>query len=402
MNILWLIPKWTFPVNDGARVATDSLIKNTIKCGANVDVLCLPLKDEIINVKEMKEAWGVKNIHVVRRDISSNRRDKITFYLKKLLLNPLTPLTFSSFSDNRIKEKLDEILKATSYDIIMLDGLHLGVPVLASKLAQWDKVVYRAHNIEADLWKKASLESKNPVKKLFFKFQYLLVASIERKISSKAVGVAAISQEDADVLKRFPVKNLSLIPLGLNFNHPLPASSLSHRSPKFLFIGRLDWAPNRDGLKWLIKDVWPKVIKRRPDVILKIVGSGDKSWLKEFSNLPGIEVSGYVPSIRDAYGDCDFTVVPVFYGSGTRIKVIESFALGRNLISTRMGVQGADLMDGDYFEVETSEEWIELLSTLSLNESHQKNLEKSRLRLAQAFGDVEIGEKFYHWLSKLS
>jgi hypothetical protein len=140
----------------------------------------------------------------------------------------------------------------------------------------------------------------------------------------------------------------------------------------------------------------------RPEAVLKIVGSGNCDWLKKYRHLKGLEIVGFVDSIRDAYQDCHFTIVPIFYGSGTRIKVIESFALGRRLISTKMGVQGADLSSSDYVNAETKEEWISTLSSISLDSVQQNQLNESRRLVASKFGEMSIGVKFYNWLRTVS
>jgi glycosyltransferase involved in cell wall biosynthesis len=404
LKILWMIPKWTLPATDGARVATDSLIRNTIHAGAIVDVMCLSQKTEPTDPEMMIKAWAVEKVVVIPRSLPESPLAKKFYYLSKLLLNPLTPLTFSSFSDRKVQKKLAHYIQKNSYDLILLDGLHLGAALLKNGKflpgLNHPKVIYRAHNIEVDLWKKSFQEKKNLFLKFILYLQSRLVEKFETAIINNSSGVAAISQEDLTELNKMSQVPCELIPLGLNFERPL--DDCKEQGIKFLFIGRLDWPPNRDGLEWLLKEVWPAVIEKRPDAVLKIVGSGNKDWLKNFQGLKGIKIVGFVNSLRDAYEDCHFTVVPITYGSGTRIKVIESFALGRRLISTKMGVQGADLESQDYVNAETREEWINILSHIRLDAEEQNQLNRSRGVVASKFGEKSIGLKFYRWLKTIS
>lgn len=404
LKILWLIPKWTLPATDGARVATDSLIRNTIAAGADVDVMCLSQQSEKTDEQVMKNAWGVNRVVVIPRGLPESGLAKKLYYLFQFLSRPLTPLTFSSFSEIPLKAKVIQHLKSHSYDLILLDGLHLGAAILQNGKFHLSvgktKVIYRAHNIEVDLWKKAFKEKKNPVLKFILYLQSRLVEKFEKAIIDNSHGVAAISQEDLIEIKKMSSTQSELVPLGLNFDHPLNACT--DTKTKFLFIGRLDWPPNRDGLEWLLKEVWPTVILKRPEAVLKIVGSGNREWLKSYAHLKGLEILGFVDSIRDAYQDCHFTIVPITYGSGTRIKVLESFALGRRLISTKMGVQGADLTSEDYVNAETKEDWIQTLSRIKLDEGQQLQLNKSRFVVASKFGEKNVGQKFYEWLKTIS
>jgi hypothetical protein len=398
IKILWLIPKWTLPVNDGARVATDSLVRNSIREDLEIDVLCLCNQNELTNIDELKNHWKVRDIQVHRRNIPELLWPKRFYYLKQLLKRPLTPLTFSSFAEKELVRNVHRIISDKEYDYLFLDGLHLAVPILSKKqLAH--KLIYRAHNIESDLWIKAAKEKKNIILKLMLYYQYYLIRTFEKKLYDLAHGIAPISQEDLDEITNYKKRNVELVPLGLNFSYPLdpPLESMT----KFLFIGRLDWPPNKDGLEWVLQEVWPEVIRKRPEAILKIVGSGNRDWLDKYSSLKGIQTVGFIENIKDAYRDCHFTIVPVFYGSGTRIKVLESFAMGRKLISTKMGVQGANLTREDYFQAETKEEWITLLSKVSWNKEIQRSLNQSIDKVSHQFGEESVGSKFVKWLREL-
>ena len=397
-----MIPKWTLPVTDGARVATDSLLRNTVAAGAIVDVVCLANADENCDLSLIKEKWEINDIFVLRRTLPSSRLGKFFYYFKSYLKNPFFPLTFSSFNEPAIKSQLNTILKTNQYDHIILDGLHLGTPFIRnSRLAKphnVSSIIYRAHNIETDLWKKASEENPNIILKLLLKHQSYLVEKVERIILKDSCAIAPIAQEDMDLIQEMvPDKKTRLIPLGLNFQH-LPEHGSSNLEPIFLFIGKLDWPPNRSGLEWLLQDVWPQVIKNRPNAILKIVGSGNRSWLEKYQYLKGVKIVGFVKNLQDAYQDCHFTIVPMIYGSGTRIKVIESFVMNRRLISTQMGVQGASLRHSDFIQAETSSEWIKILSEVTLDDYNKLQLDNSRKYVANMFCEKKIGAEFYDWI----
>jgi polysaccharide biosynthesis protein PslH len=404
MNVLWMIPKWTLPATDGARVATDSLIRNTIASSpdVDVDVCCLPLANEIIDVQQMKDYWKVKEVFIFHRSLPVTKFKKMSYFAQQILKHPLMPLTFSSFSELKIQQSVQALIKKKKYDLIVLDGLHLGAVFLEGFKFRHPgpRIVYRAHNLEVDLWIKAYRESHNPAFKLLLYLQSCLVKEVEKSIIQGSDEIAAIAPEDLrDIKVLAPGKKSRWIPLGLKFEQLPEAPQEDYFD--FLFIGRLDWPPNRDGLEWILREVWPSVIKRKPTVRMKIVGSGDRSWLNSYSHLTGIKIVGFVDNINDAYQDCHFTIVPITYGSGTRIKVIESFAKGRNLISTAMGVQGAHLRPEDFIRAESTQDWIDVLSTIELTSELKNHLVASRSRVSQQFDEVLIGKEFAHCLRSL-
>jgi glycosyltransferase involved in cell wall biosynthesis len=404
LKILWVIPKWTLPANDGARVATEKLISNTIKAGAQVDVLCLHQKNEKIDKQFMQQKWGTHQIFTIPRGLPPGGIKKILYYLINLILHPFIPLTFSSFNDRVIKNKIEKLVQTYHYDVLFLDGLHLATPFIKhGKLVKPNnikKVVYRAHNLEQDLWKKAYKEKSFLPFKMLLYFQAKLVEKFERLVIQQVDAIAPIAKEDEkDILTINPSAIQHFTPLGMDFAHPLEFQTAD--KTKLLFIGRLDWPPNKDGLEWILKDVWNKVYSKRADLELHIVGSGNREWVKKYANLPGVVLHGFIDDIKDAYRNCHFTIVPITYGSGTRIKVIESYALGRCMISTKMGAQGSGLTDKHFIQAESTEDWIQTLSNLKNIQNYDKKLQLGRKLLEFDFDEVKVGADFYSWLKTL-
>jgi glycosyltransferase involved in cell wall biosynthesis len=119
--------------------------------------------------------------------------------------------------------------------------------------------------------------------------------------------------------------------------HAPPDSALT-----FGYIGRMDWPPNREGLEWFLEKVWPRVRAERPGVKLKVAGSGDASWLADRN---GFEWLGKVRSVEELYSSVHAMIAPVHFGSGTKIKVVESVSHGRAVFATRGAFLGSGLSE---------------------------------------------------------
>jgi hypothetical protein len=90
--------------------------------------------------------------------------------------------------------------------------------------------------------------------------------------------------------------------------------------------------------------------------------------------MPGVRVLGHVPDVAQSYQECLATITPIFYGGGTRVKVIEAVSFKRAVISTTLGVEGLGLRpESDYLRGETAAEWIRLLSTLDRQELQSRS-----------------------------
>lgn len=118
----------------------------------------------------------------------------------------------------------------------------------------------------------------------------------------------------------------------------LPANDASQA---ILFIGDLQFPPNRDGLDRFLATVWPAVKRAVPEATLTIVGRGltDERRLR-WAAVPGVNVVGFAPDVVDCYRRCAFSVVPVYTGGGTKIKILESLAFGRTVATTDHALRG--------------------------------------------------------------
>jgi glycosyltransferase involved in cell wall biosynthesis len=191
------------------------------------------------------------------------------------------------------------------------------------------------------------------------------VAKFESSLASAAECVATVSAEDFALFKGVaPAVKGGVVPIGYEFTEPTAIKP--GPGAQIMFLGRMDWPPNREGLQWFLKEVWPAVTERRTDLTLAVAGSGDSAWLDEFRGLPRTKFLGRVASVEELYRESCLALVPVFYGSGTRVKAIEACRFGRPCLSTAVGVEGVGLdSTSSYFRGETAAEWISLLANLS-------------------------------------
>ena len=104
------------------------------------------------------------------------------------------------------------------------------------------------------------------------------------------------------------------------------------------FIGTLAYGPNRDGLIWFRDHVWPLIRKQKPNITLRIVGSPPPK--EDVIEAEGFESLGYVDDPTGEFQTWSAMVVPLLFGGGTRIKIIESFSKMCAVVSTTPGAHG--------------------------------------------------------------
>lgn len=114
-----------------------------------------------------------------------------------------------------------------------------------------------------------------------------------------------------------------------------------------LFVGDLQFPPNIDGLDRFLRSVWPSIIARVGDAKFMIIGRGlDMEKGRQWSSNPGVTVLGFVDDLGKAYASAAFTVVPVYFGGGTKIKVLESLMYRRTTVLPAQASRGYSVLLG--------------------------------------------------------
>ena len=393
---LWVVPKAIFPVRDGARVANNALIKSMKSHFGDVDLLMFNESDkEKEDINLYKSEYGIKNVFFIKKISYTNKFQKIFFFLRSFLLNTEAPLTSNYFISENILEQVRKVILRKNYDYIVFDGLHPYRSFREILETRKSKLIYRAHNIEGDLWLTASAKTKNFIFSKALIWQGRKMHQFEESLVMKSSRVWCIAPED---LERFSIlypeqrSKMYLVPVGLDFSKS-ERKEITEGPIKLLFLGKMDWAPNKDGLKWFLEEVWPHVDHSKLE--LDLVGSGDASWLGELKEQPNIRFHGFVNDVTPFYEQSDFSIIPIRYGSGTRIKVIESISKGVPIISTKMGVQGSGLLN--YINAETKSEWINSLNALTKARGQELS-ESSFNGLRDVYSPASIAKKAFSTL----
>jgi len=133
-------------------------------------------------------------------------------------------------------------------------------------------------------------------------------------------------------------KFIQTIPFGISATDEvtrlkgLPSNSLFH-------IGAMNWKPNQEGIRWFLKECWPLIHVKYPEVKLVLAGREMPRWMLN-TVMTGVEIKGEVPDASQFMSENGIMIVPLFSGSGVRVKIIEAMALGKTVITTSVGAEG--------------------------------------------------------------
>ena len=311
----------------------NSIITGLLEAGHQVKILAV--NSEKFHVKESdipeeyKRKTGIELIDVDLRvrpmKAFANLFTKKSYHVER-------------FVSKTFKERLIEVLKHEHYDVVQLEMLFMAPYVEDIRAHSKAMIVLRAHNVEHKIWERMAKETKFFAKRWYINHLARTLKEYELSALETVDGIAAITRKDAAYFRKYCSKPIIDIPYGVYPEEFTPKFEIEGK-PKFYHIGSMNWMPNEEGIRWFIDEVLPKTVEKVPDFVYHLAGRNMPEWLKEMKN-PHIDVIGEVPDAKEFVSKNDVAIVPLLSGSGIRIKIIESMAMGKTVITTRVGAEG--------------------------------------------------------------
>jgi glycosyltransferase involved in cell wall biosynthesis len=204
--------------------------------------------------------------------------------------------------------------------------------------------VYSAHNVEQRILRLGARVGSAP-RRLFYGVEAVKVRSEERGVWRSMDLSLAVSPIDARAMTEGGASRVELCPNGAPTVARLPLPQRVAGEPlRLVFVGTASYAPYERGLAWFVREALPLIQARTP-VELDVVGHPPLRPVR----ARGVRYVGRVPSVEPFYAASHGVVVPMFEGSGTRLKILEAMAYGRPVISTRVGAEGLPVVPGEHF-----------------------------------------------------
>ena len=112
-----------------------------------------------------------------------------------------------------------------------------------------------------------------------------------------------------------------------------------------LFTGNMNYAPNVDAVQYFVKEMWPAILIANPNTKFIIAGQRPVDAVKRLAN-DRIEVTGFIPDLKDMYAQASVVIAPLRFGAGTQNKVLEAMAMGVPTVCTHIGFEGLQIQSG--------------------------------------------------------
>ena len=378
MKILQIANKAIYPP-DGGTLAILNLAKGYVENGNQVHLLNMITHKHINKFDEIKEGEN-KSFQITGVKINTG----ISIF--KLIINLITstkPYISERFISIKFRNKLVEIIKNETFDIIQIEGLYVLQYIDDIRKIYKGKILYRSHNLEHLIWERNSVESKSFVKKYYFKITGRRLLKLEKTLLNRYDYIVPITDSDLDIYKKLGNNKPAIIaPFGLDLNSfKAKHIKITDSKQSINYIGALDWIPNQQGLIWFIESCLPEIIKSFPEIKLNIAGRNAPKWLIEKFNHKSIKYFGEVSNAYDFIQYSGPVIVPLFSGSGMRVKIIECMALKKTIIATNVAAEGIECRNNENILLaDSAPDFSQLVLIALKNKAYQKEIGENAFR----------------------
>jgi glycosyltransferase involved in cell wall biosynthesis len=203
-------------------------------------------------------------------------------------------------------------------------------------LARRRPVIYNAHNLESAFRHDLDATGLGSPRAL---------RAFERGLLARAAETWMVSEADAAAARQLcPGAAIRVVPNVVDVARIAPVTPVV-AARRALFVANFSYEPNRNGLRFLLDAVFPRVWAELPDARLRLVGAG---LAAPPSEDPRVEAVGFVADLADAYAEVSAAVVPLLQGGGTPLKFVEALAYGLPIVATPRAAAGLAVRDGEH------------------------------------------------------
>ncbi|MEI6123386.1 MAG: glycosyltransferase family 4 protein [Bacteroidota bacterium] len=385
MNILQICNKSPFPPKEGGPIAMHNLSNGLMLHNHNVDILAVNTHKFHVDVDNLPVDYRFKTNFTA---VFIDTRIKIL----DAFLNLFSKKSFhiSRFESVEFDNTLKCILKNKNFDIVELETIYVAPYISTIRKYSKAKIVLRSHNIEHLIWTRYAKTIRNPIKRNYL---YLLSRKLEKfesQVFSSVDGIATITSVDTDYIKKLGISTpIATVPFGLNFSACF-FQPKQIGSPTFFHLGSMDWMPNQEGIKWFLTDCMPEIERLFPENIVFLAGRNMPLWLYNY-NFKNLNIVGEVEDAVEFMSSKNIMFVPLLSGSGVRVKIIEGMAIGKTIISTSIGAEGINYIDGENILIaNTPEQFVEKFKLCIENSDLCTSIGQNARKLIESEHDIYV------------
>ena len=384
-KLLFLSQTLPYPPDGGVKIRTYNILRILART-FDISALCFYRRERGLRQRDIDhrtaalgelaqiEAFPIPQEHYLGRLLWDHLRSVLTS----------RTYTVYGYESSRYRRRLKALLGKVPFDLVHADSLDMSgyFPLLSGH-----PLVCVHHDVQSVLLRRRASAERSRKRRLYLAYQAGLMEREEQHWCPRVTLNVTVSEVDRDaLLQTARGGTFAVVPNGVDTEFFRPAPS---DGEGIVFVGGTTWFPNRDALSFFCEEILPLVRKNKGERLVRWVGRATEGERRYHHDRFGIDLTGYVEDVRPYVWNAACYVVPIRIGGGTRVKILDAWAMGKAVVSTSIGCEGLDAVDGENILIrddpgEFADAVLEVLSNRDL---------RGRLEL----GARRTAEQLYSW-----
>lgn len=345
MRVLSLQHLFPLPLDSGGKIKSYHMLKALAGRHDLRAVAYVRNEQELSMLSDLRQICPVDTIYL--------KRGKLR-YFSDLISSLLARRSFIVARDFRAEMRfaVSNCIEQFKPDVIHIDHLQM------AQFVDFDgpyRIVLDNHNVESVIIKRVKKTASDIAQRLYATLEWPKLRKYELDVCNRCDRVIVVSNEDKATLLGLDSRltNVESVPIGVDINH-YQLIPRKNDSKNILSIGTMYWPPNIDSMLYFCREILPLIKNDIPGCTLTIAGQRPVDAIKLLARDPAISVTGYVEDDRLVAHNCGVFVVPLRSGSGVRVKILNALAMGLPVVSTSVGAEGLDVVNGKHLLIADS------------------------------------------------
>jgi sugar transferase (PEP-CTERM/EpsH1 system associated) len=325
VRVLFLTHRLPYAPNRGDRLRAYHILQ-WLRDRAAVDLVSLVHDDE--------EASHVDEVRAFVPRVTTLRVRAIRNHLRAIAtLATDSPLTHTLLDAAGMEATLKEIVRGRRPDVVFAFGSGMAQFALAPPLSSLPLILDLV-DVDSRKWQDLAATSRAPLSWIYSR-EARTLGAFEARAATSAVATLVVNAREAEIAQQLaPAANVHVIANGVELERLRPPAEPSD-SERVVFCGVMNYAPNDQGVRWFINEVWPIVKMRRSGATLAVVGADPPRSLQALcARDKTIELTGRVPDVRPWLWESAVAIAPLHVARGVQNKVLEAIACGLPIVVT--------------------------------------------------------------------
>jgi len=383
MRLLVVSHFYPLPANNGSKMRIWAVLRALAAEGHDITLLTFanPGEADGHDAAVREACREVRRLTWEMPSLSSGRKYAARF--KSLFSSD--PFAVSRFRSEALRRDLADLVAGRRFDAIICEEPYLLTNFPASLPAP---LVIDNHNLEHVILQRFLQQDRNPARRLYAWLEGRKLKAWEQQAWRRAELVTACSEHDRCLMQQLcPALSVAVVPNVIDLDAYTPAPYDNGQT--VLYAGGMDWYPNRDAVEYFISDILPELRHSSPGIRFEVAGrNAPDDFEAGFKSIPEVRFTGAVPDMQPVIARAMVCVVPLRIGSGTRLKILEAAAMAKPIVSTRVGAEGLDFVDGEEIILaDQPQDFARAVASLLAEPNRRKRLgEAARHRVERQYG----------------